>query len=165
MDAVVTSKERKIVILLRYLVEMMPILAFLFLSSSNTFMTSGNRRVFIFIYWSASWVYSFLHCASVSVLFSPVSISKDSSRVFPMVRFISSSELLLKPCCSSTRSPSMVLPPGEQTASFSAPGCLSPARNISAEPTKVMAAYSMALARGMPQATAPSDNASSSTYT
>ena len=65
-----------------------------------------------------------------------------------------------KPASSSARMPWMVAPPGEQTASFSSPGCL-PVSSISlAVPIIIWAALSSARARDRPQATPPSASAS-----
>ena len=61
---------------------------------------------------------------------------------------------------SSARTPWMVAPPGEQTASFSAPGWR-PVSSISrAAPISVWAAHSIAMGRVRPQATPPSAMAS-----
>ena len=64
------------------------------------------------------------------------------------------------PRSSSTCTPSMVVPPGLVTISFSWPGCLPLRTASSAEPATARAAASVACARGMPSATAASERAS-----
>jgi len=61
--------------------------------------------------------------------------------------------------------PSIVVPPGEHTLSFSSPGCLPELSTISAAPFTVSAAYKSALSLGRPQRTPPSERASMNKYT
>ena len=52
------------------------------------------------------------------------------------------------PCCSSVFTPTIVLPPGEQTISLSSPGCLPVSSTILAAPNTVCAASLCAVALG-----------------
>ena len=69
------------------------------------------------------------------------------------------------PFSSSTRRPSMVVPAGEQTASFSAAGCWPVSSTIRAEPATAAAAMRYADALGNPSATPASAMASMNIYT
>mmetsp|Transcript_74488 Transcript_74488/g.125495 ORF Transcript_74488/g.125495 Transcript_74488/m.125495 type:complete len:207 (-) Transcript_74488:178-798(-) len=69
------------------------------------------------------------------------------------------------PLASNVATPSMVVPPGEVTASFNCPGCLPVSSTIFAAPCTVCAASCVATFRGRPAATPPSDSASMNMYT
>src|SRR5574344_789125 len=66
----------------------------------------------------------------------------------------------LKPFCSSAETPSIVVPPGEQTESFNSAGFLPVFNTKDADPFTVWAAYRYACLRGMPHLTAASASAS-----
>lgn len=66
----------------------------------------------------------------------------------------------LTPLLSKAWIPVIVVPPGEQTSSLRAPGCFPVSNTILAAPRTVCAANEVAISRGMPILTAPSDSAS-----
>mmetsp|Transcript_38228 Transcript_38228/g.53065 ORF Transcript_38228/g.53065 Transcript_38228/m.53065 type:complete len:206 (-) Transcript_38228:573-1190(-) len=71
----------------------------------------------------------------------------------------------LTPLSSIACNPAMVVPPGEVTMSFKAPGCLPVSITILDAPYTVCAARDMAMSRGRPARTPPSANASIITNT
>jgi len=83
--------SKKLTILKRYLVEIMPIRAPCFFSAVNVDNVSGKRQVFTFMCISASCLYSCRKAASCAGSVTPVRMLKDSSSVLPIVRLIASS--------------------------------------------------------------------------
>ena len=83
--------SRKLSILNRYLVEIIPIRALRFFSSFSVDNVSGKSWVFTFMCTSASNLYSCRKASSCTGSVIPVRILKDSSNVLPIVRLIASS--------------------------------------------------------------------------